>query len=159
MQDQIVREQLLALLRGGNAHQGFERAVADFPLEKINSRPPGLPYAPWRLLEHMRIAQWDILEFIRDPGHESPSWPEGYWPPEGQAADEARWRQTIQALMADSLALQEIVADPDSDLYAPLPHGEEYTILREILVVSDHNAYHLGEFGLLREALGAWPEG
>jgi hypothetical protein len=159
MQDRIVREQLLALLRGGNAHQGFDQATADFPLDKINRRPPGLPYTPWRLLEHMRIAQGDILEFIRDPDYESPPWPEGYWPAEGEEADEARWRATIQALMADGQALQEMVADPETDLYASLPYGEEYTILREILVVCDHNAYHLGEFGLLREALGAWPEG
>jgi hypothetical protein len=152
-QDEVIREQLLALLRGGNAHMSFDQAVADFPMGKINAQPPSLPYTPWRLLEHIRIAQRDILDFIRDPAYVSPAWPEGYWPPQGEQADEARWRRTIEEFQADRRELEKIVKDPNTDLSAPMPQGQKYTILREILVAADHNAYHLGEFGLMRGIL------
>jgi DinB family protein len=153
----VVREQLLQLLRGGNAHMVFDQAVERFPLEKINARPPGSDYTPWRLLEHMRIAQWDILEFVRNPNHVSPPWPEGYWPPEGQAADESRWKETIQKFHEDLQAMQAIVENPGTNLFDSLPHAPGYTVLREVLVLADHNAYHMGEFGLLRQMIGAWP--
>ena len=156
--DEIVREQLLSLLQGGNAHMSFDQAVADFPLDEVNTRPPNVPYTPWRLLEHMRIAQWDILEFIQNPNHVSPEWPEGYWPAPDEQADKSQWKETINRFQADLQALQEIVKDPDTDLYAPLPHGEKYNILREILIVADHNAYHIGEFAFLREVMGTWTE-
>ena len=152
-QDDVIREQLLALLRGGNAHMSFDQAVADFPMEQINTRPPGLPYTPWRLLEHIRIAQRDILDFVRDPAYVSPEWPEGYWPPQGEEADEARWRQTIEEFRADRREMEKIVTSPDTDLVASMPQGQRYTVLREVLVAADHNAYHLGEFGLMRGAL------
>ncbi len=152
-QDDVIREQLVALLRGGNAHMSFDQAVADFPMEHINTQPPGLPYTPWRLLEHIRLAQRDILDFIRDPAYVSPEWPEGYWPPHGEEADEARWRQTIEEFLADRRELEKIVASPDTDLSAPMPQGQRYNVLREVLVAADHNAYHLGEFGLVRGAL------
>src|SRR5262245_23093943 len=97
----VMREQLLALLRGGNAHMTFEEAVSNFPLEHINRKPPHTPYTPWHLLEHMRLAQWDILEFSRDPKHISPPWPEGHWPAPDEQADAARWQQTLQAFRAD----------------------------------------------------------
>ena len=156
-QDEVIREQLLALLRGGNAHMSFDQAVDDFPTEQINTPLPGQPsYTPWRLLEHIRIAQRDILDFIRDPAYVSPEWPEGYWPPQGEAADETRWRQTIEKFRADLRELEKIVKDPNTDLAAPMPQGQRYNVLREILVAADHNAYHLGEFGLMREAMGAW---
>jgi hypothetical protein len=155
--DQVIREQLLALLRGGNAHMGFDEAVADFPVEHINSQPPHVPYTPWHLLEHVRIAQWDILEFIRNPQHISPDWPEGYWPAPTEQADPARWQATLQAFRADLQALQDLVMDPQTDLSAPLPHAPGYTIFREILLVADHNAYHIGEFAILRQVMGTWP--
>jgi hypothetical protein len=155
--DKVVREQLLALLRGGNAHLGVEQAVAEFPPEHINSKPPNVPYTPWHLIEHMRIAQWDILEYIRNPAHVSPDWPEGYWPPPDGQADEARWEQSINDFRADLEALQDLVADPDSDLFVPIPHAKSCTILHEILLVADHNAYHLGEFAILRQVMDAWP--
>ncbi len=156
--DQVVREQLLALLRGGQASLPFERAVRDFPPEQINTHPPNVPYSAWHLLEHMRIAQWDILEFIRNPDHVSPEWPEGYWPPPGAEADEARWQETIRQFRADLEALQAIVVDPHTDLYSAMPQGEKYSVLREILVIADHNAHHLGEFAILRQVVGTWPE-
>ena len=156
--DRVVRDQLLALLRGGNAHMGLAHAVADFPAEAMNAYPPNVPYTPWHLLEHMRITQWDILEFIRDPEYISPPWPDGYWPAPDARTDEAGWHETIRRFQADLEALQAIVADPATDLYATMPQGEKYTILREILVVADHTAYHLGEFGILRQVMGTWPE-
>jgi len=154
--DQVVREQLLALLRGGHAHMSFDEAVAAFPITHINDYPAHVPYTPWHLLEHLRIAQWDILEFIRNPAHISPPWPEGYWPARETRADAHAWAGTIAAFQADLRALQELVADPTTDLDAPLPHAPEYTILREILVVADHNAYHIGEFAILRQVMETW---
>jgi hypothetical protein len=154
--DAVVREQLLQLLRGGNAHMGFDQAIDGFPLEFINSWPPNVPYSPWQLLEHIRIAQWDILEFVRNPDHVSPAWPEGYWPPKDKEADPARWQQTIEAFRSDMVDLEAVVVDPATDLYADLPHAEGYTVLREILLVADHNAYHIGEFAVLRQVMGTW---
>lgn len=156
--DAIIRKQLLALLSGGHAHLDFEQAVADFPLESINEMPPHVPYTPWHLLEHMRIAQWDILEFIRNPNHVSPEWPVGYWPPAQVEADPQQWQQTLAEFRADLRALEALVQDPTTDLYAELPHAPGYTILREIMVVANHNSYHIGEFAILRQVMGTWPE-
>ena len=155
--DKVARDQLLALLRGGNAHMPYDQAVADFPMTEINTRPPNVPYTPWHLLEHIRLAQWDILEFIKNPQHVSPPWPDGYWPDRDEHADEAAWHKTIASFRADLKALQDIVQDPNTDLTAPIPHAKDYTIFREILVVSDHNAYHIGEFAILRQVMGTWP--
>ncbi|MBN2472032.1 MAG: DinB family protein [Anaerolineae bacterium] len=157
--EQILREQLLALLRGGNAHMTFEQAVADFPPEHYNTRPPNIDYSPWELLEHLRIAQWDILDFIRNPAYEERLWPEGYWPAPDTEADETTWQATLAAIRADMAALEAIVQNPAADLTATLPHAPEYTLLREILLVADHNAYHIGEFAILRQVMGTWPEG
>ncbi|MDW7771782.1 MAG: DinB family protein [Desulfobulbaceae bacterium] len=158
-QDRIVREQLQSLLDGGNSHMEFAEVIAEFPIEHINSKAPGVPYSPWHFLEHMRIAQWDILEFIRNPDHVSPDYPEGYRPRADQQADEAQWNQTVLDFANDLKALQDLVADPDTDLFAPLPHAPKYTIFREILVAADHNSYHLGELALLRQVMDLWPEG
>ncbi|HEX6383919.1 MAG TPA: DinB family protein [Anaerolineae bacterium] len=155
--DEKVRQQLLFLLRGGNAHMTFDEAVADFPFESINQRPPNVAYTPWHILEHMRITQWDILEFIRNPGHVSPNWPAGYWPRQDEEADTGRWQKTLDDFYADLQALQDLVAEPDTDLYAPIPHANNYTIFREILLVADHNAYHIGEFAVLRQVMATWP--
>jgi hypothetical protein len=154
--DDIERQHLLQLLQGGSAHMTLDQAIDGFPPQAINSHPPNVPYSPWHLLEHIRIAQWDILEFVRDPDHVSPAWPEGYWPPEGEEADGSCWQQTIQALRSDMEALEVLVQDPARDLYADLPHAPGYTILREILLVADHNAYHLGEFAILRQVMDTW---
>ena len=154
--DRVVREQLLSLFRGGNAHMSFDEAVAEFPLEHINSRPPNVPYSPWHLLEHIRIAQWDILEYIRNSEHVSPQWPEGYWPPPEEQADEMKWHKTINDFRADLESLQGLVEDSGMDLYAPVPHATTCTIFREILIVADHNAYHIGEFAILRQVMGTW---
>ena len=155
----VIREQLLDLLRGGNAHMHFTQAVDQFPVELINAQLAGSDYTAWRLLEHMRIAQWDILEFTRNAQHVSPPWPKGYWPPAGKLADRHEWEQTIAGFRDDRQAMLALVEDPQADLWAPLPHAPEYTIAREVLVLADHNAYHLGEFGLLRQVIGAGKTG
>jgi hypothetical protein len=156
--DKALREHLLSLLRGGGAHLNFDAAVAGLPPELRGARPPGVPHTPWRLLEHLRIAQWDILEFSRNPRHVSPKFPEGYWPDGDAPPDEAAWDRSVAAFREDLQATQDLVADPGTDLFARIPHGEGQTVLREALLVADHNAYHLGQLVVVRRALGAWPE-
>jgi hypothetical protein len=155
--EQALRDHLLYLLRGGGAHLDFEKAIADFPAALSGGKPVGQPHTPWRLVEHIRIAQWDILEFCRNPKHVSPKFPEGYWPRGDAPPDEAAWDCSIAAFRADLNAMQDLVADPATNLFAVIPHGEGQTILREALLVADHNAYHLGQLVLLRRLLGAWP--
>ncbi len=157
-QTAALRSHLLDLLRGGGAHLQFDKAVADLPAGLRGARPAGVLHTPWRLVEHMRIAQWDILEFCRNPRHVSPSFPEGYWPQGDAPPDAGAWDHTLAAFRADLQAMQDLVADPAVDLFAPIPHGEGQTILREALLVADHNAYHLGQLVAVRRALGAWME-
>jgi hypothetical protein len=151
--DQVLREHLLYLLGGGGAHIDFEKVIADFPLALINKKAPHMPYTPWHVLEHMRIAQWDILEFSRNPAHVSPKWPEGYWPAPDMSADENAWRQSIESFRTDLNAMKDLVNDPTTDLFTPLTHGDGQTILREALLVADHNAYHLGVLMTLKRVL------
>ena len=151
--DRALREHLLYLLRGGGAHIKFEEVVKDFSVELINSKAAGVPYTPWQLLEHMRIAQWDILEFTRSASHVSPEWPEGYWPDRSMEAGEEDWRKSAERFREDLRAFEKLIADPSTDLYAPVAHGEGQTVLREALLVADHNAYHLGALVTLRRAL------
>jgi hypothetical protein len=153
-----LREHLLYLLRGGGAHLDFEKAVAGLPADLRGGKPPGQPHTPWRLLEHMRIAQWDILEFSRDPRHKSPEFPGGYWPQGDAPPDAGAWDRSVTAFRADLKAMQDLVADPATDLFAPIPHGQGQTVLREALLVADHNAYHLGQLVLVRRLLGAWSD-
>jgi hypothetical protein len=154
--DKALREHLLYLLRGGGAHLNFEAAIADLPPRLRGAKPAGVPHSPWRLLEHRRIAQWDILEFSRNPKHVSPKFPEGYWPTGDAPPDDAAWDRSVAAFRADLQAMQDFVADPATDLFARIPHGEGQTILREALLIADHNAYHLGQLVVVRRALGAW---
>lgn len=153
--DGPLREQVLYLLRGGGAHIKFDEAVGDFPLSLVNARAEGVPYTAWHLLEHMRIALWDILEFSRDASHVSPPWPEGYWPDKSKEASEDDWRRSVEAFRASLRELEALVEDSSTDLYARIPHGDGQTILREALLVADHNAYHLGALVMLRRTLEA----
>jgi hypothetical protein len=157
MTDSVLREHILKLLSGGNAHMDFDAAVADFPLDLINIRPPNVNYTCWHLVEHLRLAQWDILDFIRNPDYVWPEWPAGYWPAQDAESDPAGWAASIEAFRADLEALREIVRDPEIELAAELPHAPGYTYLREMLVVADHNAYHVGELAILRQIMTAWP--
>ena len=151
-----LRQHLLDLLRGGNAHADFDAVVADFPSRLRGVKPPGAPYTAWQLLEHMRIAQWDILEFSRDAKHKSPSWPQGYWPKTETPPSAASWNNSLRSFRADLKAMAKLVGDKKTDLFAKIPHGTGQTILREALLVADHNSHHLGQIVLLRRLLGAW---
>jgi hypothetical protein len=153
--DKALREHLLYLLGGGGAHVDFETVVKDFPVSVINRKAEHVPYSAWQVLEHMRIAQWDILEFSRRAEHISPPWPEGYWPAKDATADEAAWNRSVEAFRADLEAMKRLVEDPATDLFAPLKHGDGQTILREALLVADHNAYHLGVLVTLKRILTA----
>ena len=154
--DRALREHLAKLLDGRSAHVSVEDALADFPEELRGVKPAGLPFTAWRLLEHMRIAQWDILEFSRDPKHVSPEFPQGYWPASDAPPYADAWDQGVLAFEADLRAMKRLVKNPATDLAARIPHGTGQTILREALLVADHNAYHLGQLVLLRRLLGAW---
>jgi hypothetical protein len=153
--DRSLREHLLYLLRGGGAHVKFDEALKDFPPDLFNRRVEGVPYTPWHLLEHMRIAQRDILEFSRSAAHVSPDWPDGYWPDRTKEATGDDWRRTVEGIRADLRAVEALVEDEANDLHARIPHGEGQTLLREALLVADHHAYHLGALVTLRRALEA----
>jgi hypothetical protein len=154
--DAELRKQLVDLIKGGNAHTSFEDAIKDFPAELRGRRPKGAPHSPWEELEHMRIAQWDILEFSRSAKHESPKWPDEYWPATPEPPDDKAWDRSVHKFCEELQSMCALVADKATDLHAPIPHGDGQTILREALLVADHNAYHLGQLVLLRRLLGAW---
>jgi hypothetical protein len=153
--DKAVRDHVLYVLRGEGAHVTFEDFVADFPSALCGRRIEGLPYTAWQVLEHMRIAQWDILEFSRSPKHVSPKWPEGYWPPQDQLGTPELWQETVDKFRNDLKQMENLVADPSTDLLAKISHGTGQTILREALLVADHNAYHLGVLVVMRRILSS----
>jgi DinB family protein len=153
---QSLPEHLIELLIGGHAHVDFEKAVEDWPSNLQGKKPDGAAHSPWEVLEHMRIAQWDILEFTRNPKHVSPEFPAGYWPKTQAPPDGKAWSKTLSAFRSDLKAMIKIVQSKSTDFYTPLPHGDGQTVLREALLLADHNAYHLGELLLLRRLLGAW---
>ena len=158
MSDQQLRDHVLYLLRGGGAHLDFERAVAGLPADLRGGRAAGIPHSPWQLVEHMRICQWDILEFSRNPDHVSPDFPDGYWPETDAPPDDVAWDKCLTAFREDLQAMVDLVADESVDLFARIPWGTGQTILREALLVADHNAYHLGQLVIVRKALGAWAD-
>jgi len=157
MRDEVHKE-LLALLKGGNAHAGFDEVIKDFPVEKRGVKPAGLPYSAWQLLEHIRITQHDILRFSKnyDGKYESPKWPDGYWPESPDLPNQNAWDDSIRKIKADQKEFEELLAEPKSDLESPFPWGEGQTLLREALLIADHNAYHLGEIVAVRRILGIW---
>jgi hypothetical protein len=153
MDNSVLREQLLKLLEGGNAHMPFQDAVAGFPIEHINSRVKSIPYSTWDLIEHMRIAQFDILDFIDNPAYQERKWPDEYWPDKEKMAGENDWQNTLKLFNDDMEALKAIVRNPQTDFTSPLAHAPAYNILREILLVADHNAYHTGQIICLKRLL------
>jgi hypothetical protein len=156
--NQSLREHVLYLLDGGGAHAKFDDVIKGLPSNLRGLKPDKLPHSAWMLLEHLRLAQWDILEFSRNGKHVSPQWPEGYWPEtEAPPSDEA-WTKSVAQFRRDLKAIQKLVSNPETDLFARIPWGDDQTILREALLVADHNAYHLGQLVDLRRVLGAWPE-
>ena len=154
--DQSLREHLLYLLGGGGAHAKFDDVVKDLPPKLRGTKPAKFPHSAWMLLEHMRLAQWDILEFSRNPKHVSPDLPSGYWPKTQAPPNTAAWNESIREFHRDLKAMQDLVANPKTDLFARIAWGDGQTILREVLLLADHDAYHLGQFVDLRRLLGAW---
>lgn len=151
-----LREQLAHFIDWHEAHADFAAAGDDFPTELRGSVPEGLPHSGWQLLEHMRIALWDIVEFCRDTSHKSPPWPEGYWPKHAAPPSDEAWEKSVKSVRDHLESLRKLIKDPKQDLFAPLPGGSGQTLLREALLAADHNAYHLGQLVLVRKALGAW---
>jgi DinB superfamily len=156
--DSSLRHQLLELLKGGSAHARMEEAVAGIPAKLRGQKPSGFPHSPWMLLEHMRIAQWDILEFSRNKKHVSPDWPKDYWPRREAPPSLAAWNTSIKKFRRDLKSMQDLVANPKTNLYVRIPWGDGQTILREALLLADHNAYHVAQIIDVRRLLGAWPE-
>jgi hypothetical protein len=147
--DDSLRKHVLYLLRGGGAHLSFDDFVNSFPPDLCNRQIEGLPYTAWQVLEHMRLAQWDILEFSRDPNHVSPEFPKGYWPKPNELGTPALWQKTIAEFRNDLRQMEALVEDESTDLHATIPHGDGQTILREALLIADHNAYHLGVLAVI----------
>ena len=154
--DRQLRQHLVKLLKGGDAHADFDTAVGKFPASLRGKRPEHAEHSAWEVLEHLRIAQWDILEFSRNPRHKSPEFPVGYWPPTQTPPNAEAWDKSAEAFRKDQKAFCDLVSDEPTDLFAKDSHGEGQTVLREALVAADHNSYHLGELVLLRRILGAW---
>jgi len=156
MNDKSLREQLVKFLGWHHAHLDWPEALAGLPAPLRGLRPKGAPHSAWELLEHVRIAQWDILEFSRNPLHVSPDFPSGYWPKSSAPPNPAAWGKSVKAFLRDRRAMQKLIADRETDPFLPIPHGSGQTVLREALLLADHNSYHLGQFLLLRRLLGAW---
>jgi hypothetical protein len=155
-QDKVVREELVKQLKEARAHASFEVAVRDLPAKLQGTRPEGADHSPWELLEHLRIAQWDILDFSRNPMYKELKWPAEYWPSTQAPPDEGAWEKSVESFQRDREELCGLIGDPTTDLFAPIAHGEGQTILREALLTADHNAYHIGQLILVRRLLGAW---
>jgi hypothetical protein len=157
-EDKVLRHHVLELLRGGHAHADLDNALAGFPPKLRGKKPKGAEHTAWQLLEHIRIAQWDILEFSRNAKYVSPKWPDGYWPQTEAPPSAAAWNTSIRKVREDQKAMEKLVTSTKSDLFAPIPHGTGQTLLREALLLADHNAYHIGQLVLLRRLLGAWKD-
>jgi DinB superfamily len=153
-----LREHLLELLKGGHAHATFEDAIKNLPPKLRGAKPENFPHSPWMLVEHLRIAQHDILEFSRSEEHKSPKWPDGYWPKEAAPTNSAAWDKGVKQFRADLKAMQDLVTDSKTDLFAKIPWGDGQTILREAMLTADHNAYHIAQLVDVRRLLGAWKD-
>jgi len=154
--NQPVITALKELLAGGHAHVTFEEAVKQLPAELQGQVPPGMPYSIWQLVEHIRITQWDILEFSRNPDYASPPWPEGYWPKETAPPGEAAWKRSLEQIRRDKEAFLALLTAPGADLYTPFPHGTGQHLLRQAMLIADHTSYHTGEIVVLRRMMKAW---
>lgn len=154
--DKALRAHLVKLLTAGEAHLVFDDAIRDFPVELRGRTPSGADHSPWELLEHLRIAQHDILDFSVNPSYQEREWPKSYWPETPAPPDAEAWDRSVQAYRDDLKAVCALVEDEATDLFAKIPHGSGQTILREALLVADHNSYHLGQLLLVRRMLGAW---
>lgn len=154
--DAALRKHVVELLTLGHAHATFEQAVKGLPTELQGKAPKGAEHSPWQILEHLRLAQWDILDFSRNAKYKALKWPDDYWPKEKAPPDEKSWDKSVRAYKRDLKEMVALIADEKTDLFAKIPHGDGQTILREALLVADHNAYHIGQLVLVRRLLGAW---
>lgn len=151
-----LRQHVVNLLTSKGAHADFESAVKDLPADLRGERPEGAEHSAWEILEHLRIAQWDILDFAVNPDYKHLEWPKEYWPKSSAPASDAEWNRSVLRFLEDRERMCDLVADESTDLFAKIPHGDGQTILREALLTADHNAYHIGELVLVRRLLGAW---
>lgn len=158
MSEKDLKKYLLSILDWESAHMNFEKAVADFPKEHINTKPINVLYTFWHLIEHIVRTQRDILDFCVNPEYREMSWPKDYWPRADETADTAKWNNTLRRYRSDLNRLKKLVRDPKTDLFEPIPWGDGQTVFREIVLVTDHTAYHVGEFSILRQVVGAWPK-
>ncbi|HEY0273800.1 MAG TPA: DinB family protein [Chitinophaga sp.] len=154
--NRVTIRTLRAMLEGRHAHATLEDTVSDLPAHLRGKVPDGLPYSLWQLLEHIRITQWDILEFSRNPRHVSPAWPDEYWPKDPEPPDAHAWDKTVKAIEQDRTAFIKLLEAKDADLYTPFEHGDGQNLLREAILIIDHTSYHVGEMLVLRRLLGAW---
>lgn len=157
MSDEALRSHLVRLLTWQDAHVSFEGALKDFPPSLRGVQPTGSPYSPWQLLEHLRLAQLDILDFCRNPAYRELKWPDDYWPGSAAPPTDDAWDESVAGYLQDRAALVRLAEDPATDLFAAIPHGTGQTYLRELLLAADHNSYHIGELVLARRLLGSWP--
>ena len=156
VRDRQLRDHLVGVLRGGNAHMPFAEAIAEFPEVHINTKPPRVDYSFWHLLEHLRMTQADILAYLTTADYQAPAWPGDYWPAPATQATKQKWDESVAAFQRNLEAIVSIVADDGTDLFGTVPSTDEHTVLREVLIVADHNAYHIGELGILRQVTKAW---
>ncbi len=154
--DRILREHLAKFLDGRQAHVGMDSAIDKLSLDDLSRKPEGAPWTLWELFEHVRIAQWDVVEFSKSAEHQSPEYPKGYWPDDDAPQEADAWEQSVASFRRDLAAMKAMVLDPEVDLHAKIPHGDGQTILREAMLIADHNAYHLGQMVLLMKMLGRW---
>lgn len=154
--DKALRRQLVSMLKGGEAHAKFEDVISDLPAKLRGTKPDGFPHSPWMLLDHLRITQWDILEFSRNGKHKSPKWPDEYWPKTAAPPSAAAWDKSVTTFKQDAQAMQDLIASSSTDLFQKIPWGDGQTILREALLLADHNAYHIAQLVDVRRLLGAW---
>lgn len=152
--DRTLGDYLVAQLDSAYAHAGFAQAVAKWPPKLRGLRAEGSPHSAWELLEHLRIAQWDILEFSRNPEHVSPQFPDGYWPPDLAPSSDRAWEESIRQFLRDLQSMQNLVSAPHADLFARFPNGEGQTLVKEALTLASHNSYHIGQLMLLRRIVG-----
>ena len=151
-----LRRELLGFIERPNTHQSLPEVLADFPEKLINEKPSGVPYTFWRLLEHIRITQYDMIDFMTNPNYKEMEWPKDYWPAEGEKATVKMWNEAIANFQKDMEKMKKIIGDPSVDLLAPIAHGEGQTIFREVFQVIDHNGYHIGQLAVMMRAQGAW---
>jgi hypothetical protein len=156
---EALRRQVVRLLDGVDAHMPFEEAVKDFPDQAMNERPPNVGYTPWHLVEHLRLTQEDILDYLTNPAYVEREWPRDYWPDPSATASRSEWDASVAGFLADRAAIRALILDEERDPFAVIPGTPGHTLLREVRIVADHNAYHVGEFAILRQVMGSWPPG